>query len=56
MKFIKQLAIWILQSLVTLVFVVGGAFFLIEYMSGCGENYIDSKGVSHSNQCFFINR
>jgi hypothetical protein len=56
MKFIKQLAIWILQGFVSLAFVVGGAFFLIEYMSGCGEHYIDSKGVSHPNQCFFINR
>jgi hypothetical protein len=56
MKFIKQLTIWAFQGLVSLAFVVGGAFFLIEYMSGCGEHYIDSKGVSHANQCFFINR
>ena len=56
MKFIKQLAVWVFQGLVSLAFVLGGALFLIEYMAGCGENYIDSKGVSHPNQCFFINR
>jgi len=56
MKFIKQFAIWVLQGFIGLVFVLGGALFLIEYMAGCGEHYIDSKGVSHANQCFFINR
>ena len=56
MKFIKQLAVWVAQAFVSLAFVLGGALFLIEYMSGCGENYIDSRGVSHPNQCFFINR
>ena len=56
MKFIKQIALWFLQGLLSLVFVVGGAVFLVEYMSGCGENYIDSKGISHPNQCIFINR
>jgi hypothetical protein len=56
MKFIKQLVTWVLQALIGLVFVLGGAMFLVEYMSGCGENYIDSKGVSHANQCMFINR
>jgi lipid-A-disaccharide synthase-like uncharacterized protein len=56
MKFIKQFAMWVLQGLIGLVFVIGGALFLIEYMAGCGENYIDSKGISHPHQCFFINR
>ena len=56
MKFIKQLAVWVFQGVVSLAFVLGGALFLIEYMAGCGENYIDSKGISHPNPCFFINR
>lgn len=56
MKIIKQLAIWLLQGLVGLVFVLGGAMFLVEYASGCGETYIDSKGIRHANQCMFINR
>lgn len=56
MKFIKQFAMWLLQALLGLIFVIGGALFLAEYMSGCGEHYIDSKGTSHPNQCFFINR
>lgn len=56
MKFIKQIALWLLQGIVGLMFLIGGALFLVEYASGCGETYIDSKGVRHSNQCFFINR
>lgn len=32
-----------------------GAFLVIEWMVGCGETYIDSKGVTHSNECVFIN-
>jgi len=31
------------------------AVMFIEWMAGCGESYIDSKGVSHANECIFIN-
>lgn len=54
MNFIKQLGIWLLQGVVGLVFVVGGAVFLAEYMAGCGETYKDSKGRVHANECLFI--
>jgi ABC-type thiamin/hydroxymethylpyrimidine transport system permease subunit len=54
MTFIKQFGLWFLQGLVGLVFVAGGALFLIEYMAGCGETYVDSKGKTHSNECVFI--
>jgi hypothetical protein len=56
MKYLKQFAMWVAQGLLGLAFILGGAFFLVEYMAGCGEHYIDSKGVSHANQCVFINR
>lgn len=56
MKFIKQIALWLFQGLIGLIFIIGSAMFLVEYASGCGETYIDSKGVSHANQCMFINR
>jgi nitrogen fixation-related uncharacterized protein len=28
---------------------------LLEWAVGCGETYTDSKGVTHSNECVFIN-
>ena len=30
------------------------ALLLMEWMVGCGETYIDSKGVSHKNECLFL--
>lgn len=54
MTLIKQFAMWLLQGFLGLVFIVGGALFLVEYMAGCGETYIDSKGKTHNNECVFI--
>jgi ABC-type thiamin/hydroxymethylpyrimidine transport system permease subunit len=54
MNILKQLGIWFLQGVIGLAFIVGGALFLVEYMAGCGETYIDSKGISHNNECVFI--
>lgn len=27
---------------------------VVEWLVGCGESYIDSKGVSHPYECLFI--
>lgn len=37
--------------------IVGGllAVMFIEWMAGCGESYIDAKGVRHLNECIIIN-
>ena len=32
-----------------------GAMVLAEWAVGCGETYTDAKGVTHSNQCLFLN-
>lgn len=53
---IRKLIEFIVQAVIGLVFVIGGALFLVEWLSGCGETYIDSKGVRHANECLFINR
>ena len=29
---------------------------LLEWAAGCGESFVDSKGVTHVNECVFINR
>jgi hypothetical protein len=33
---------------------VAMAILLMEWMVGCGETYIDSKGVSHKHACLFL--
>lgn len=48
---IKRFAIWLLQGIIGAVFVLGGAFILAAWMSGCGESYVDSKGRTHINEC-----
>lgn len=53
---IKKILAFLLQAAIGLVFVCGGALLLAEWASGCGETYIDSKGVRHANECIFINR
>lgn len=30
------------------------AVLLIEWLAGCGETYIDAKGVTHQYECVFI--
>ena len=50
---IKRFALWVLQGIIGAVFVLGLAFVVVEWMTGCGEPYVDSKGVTHMNQCLF---
>lgn len=45
---------WLIQGIIGLVFVVGFAFLVAEWFAGCGEHYVDSKGVTHINQCLFV--
>ena len=33
---------------------VAMAILFMEWMVGCGETYIDSKGVSHKYACMFL--
>lgn len=43
------------ELLVLCVFGVIGTFLVLEWFAGCGETYIDSKGVRHAHECFFVN-
>jgi hypothetical protein len=49
----KRLITLLAQTLFGLAFVAFIAFMLIEWASGCGEHYVDSKGVTHINECTF---
>ena len=41
---------------ITLAVIVGSllAVLFIEWMAGCGESYVDAKGITHSNECIII--
>lgn len=48
-----------LKFLATAAFAIGFAALMavvvLEWMAGCGETYIDAKGVRHQNECIFLN-
>lgn len=47
------------QILCCLVFAALGVLMagvLIEWAAGCGEHYIDAAGVTHQNECIFLDR
>jgi hypothetical protein len=53
----KQRNLWreVLTAFITgsigLVLIAAFFFLLIEWASGCGESYVDSKGVTHVETC-----
>lgn len=55
-RIFKQLLINLAQGLVGLFFLALALVFLVEWASGCGETYIDHKGVRHANECVFVKR
>ena len=50
-RYIKPLVLWLLQGVIGVALIVSFAFLLVEWASGCGETYVDSKGVRHANEC-----
>ena len=42
--------------LVATVFGVILAVLFAEWAAGCGETYVDSKGIRHQNECLFVRR
>jgi hypothetical protein len=50
----KRLLTLFVTAIATLLMVALFAVMLIEWMAGCGETYIDAKGVRHQYECVFI--
>lgn len=50
----KRVVRWLATVAMVTAVAVLGAVVLIEWMAGCGETYIDAKGVRHANECIFI--
>jgi len=36
---------------IAVAFCVLICYGIVQWLSGCGEHYIDHKGVTHTNQC-----
>jgi hypothetical protein len=54
MKHLKDFGLWLLQALIG-IFMMGLLFvMLVEWSAGCGETYVDAKGVRHQHECLFI--
>lgn len=51
-KIFTSIAMFLVTSLLGVFF----AFMLLEWLSGCGETYVDSKGVRHANECIFLSK
>jgi len=56
MNMLKRLLLWIAQGLAGVVLIAFFCVMFIEWMAGCGESYVDSKGKTHINECVFINQ
>ena len=52
---LKRFIVWLVQGLLGLVLIGLLAIMLAEWFAGCGETYIDAKGVRHPHECLFIN-
>lgn len=53
---LKRVLRWLATVAAVTAFAVLGAVFLLEWMAGCGETYIDAKGERHEYECLFIKR
>jgi hypothetical protein len=50
----KRLLTLFATAIATLLIAGLFAVLMIEWMAGCGETYIDAKGVRHQYECVFI--
>lgn len=53
-RHLKPLVLWLVKGAIGAAIILFLAFVLAEWASGCGETYIDSKGVPHTHPCMFI--
>ena len=51
---LKRVLRWLLQVAVVTACTVLAVIVLAEWMAGCGETYVDSKGVRHEHDCIIV--
>jgi len=45
---------WVGSAILMVLFSAFVAVLFIEWLAGCGETYIDAKGVRHQYECVFL--
>lgn len=53
---IKRIALRMLELILCVAIAIVIAVVTLEWLAGCGETYIDSKGKRHAHECLFIGR
>ena len=56
MKYLRAFGLWLLQALIGVVMMGFLFVMLVEWSAGCGETYVDARGVTHQHECMFIKR
>jgi len=56
MKYLRAAGLWLLKGLLGLVMMGFLFVMLVEWSAGCGETYIDAKGIRHQHECLIIKR
>ncbi len=46
---------FLLELLAFALFAIAMSIVGMEWFAGCGETYVDHRGVRHSHECRFIN-
>lgn len=52
---LKKIFTFIAQGILGLLLMALFGVMFVEWMAGCGESYVDSKGKTHANECIIIN-
>ena len=50
-QWFKQFLIWLAQGILSAALILFFLFMFLEWASGCGETYTDSKGKVHIGEC-----
>ena len=50
MKLLRWFGVTVMWAVVAVTL----GIFIAEWMVGCGETYVDARGVRHVNECVFI--
>lgn len=52
----KRIARGLFKAVIYIIVTLALCALMLEWLVGCGETYIDAKGVRHAYECLFINR
>ena len=50
-QLITRLAMFLIQGIIGALILAFMLFMVLEWASGCGETYVDSKGATHVGEC-----